>query len=98
MADGRWPYMEDITSNFIYLRLHGNKKIYSSNYGTEDLLFWKKRILNWSSGQLTASKYSLTKNKKKAPKDIFVYFNNDEKIHAPSNALSLIKLLKGKEI
>lgn len=92
--DGRWPYMEDITGDFIYLRLHGHSKIYSSNYEREDLLFWKRRILTWSKGLSTPAKYSITKNANSKSRDIFVYFDNDAKVNAPFNALSLMEMLK----
>jgi uncharacterized protein YecE (DUF72 family) len=29
---GKWPYLEDVTSDFMYLRLHGDKVLYASGY------------------------------------------------------------------
>ena len=29
---GKWPYREDITSDFVYLRLHGAEELYASGY------------------------------------------------------------------
>ncbi|WP_256677013.1 DUF72 domain-containing protein, partial [Pseudomonas sp. PICF6] len=27
---GKWPYREDVTSDFVYLRLHGAEELYAS--------------------------------------------------------------------
>jgi uncharacterized protein YecE (DUF72 family) len=29
---GKWPYREDLTSDFVYLRLHGAEELYASGY------------------------------------------------------------------
>ena len=29
---GKWPYLEDVTTDFMYLRLHGDKELYASGY------------------------------------------------------------------
>ena len=29
---GKWPYLEDVTSGFMYLRLHGDRELYASGY------------------------------------------------------------------
>ena len=92
--DGRWPYMEDLTGDFVYLRLHGHKKIYESNYGHVDLTFWKKRINTWARGHYTSEIYSLTKNTNTNSKDVYVYFDNDAKVYAPYNAKTLIQMLE----
>jgi len=34
---GRYPYIEEDTADFLYIRLHGSKKIYSSEYSEEEL-------------------------------------------------------------
>jgi uncharacterized protein YecE (DUF72 family) len=30
---GRWPSPEDVTAEFVYVRLHGDVKLYESGYG-----------------------------------------------------------------
>jgi uncharacterized protein YecE (DUF72 family) len=35
-----WPYAEDITSDFVYLRLHGSEELYASGYSDEALDHW----------------------------------------------------------
>jgi len=92
---GKWPYAEDLTSDFIYIRLHGSKKLYESGYGKKVLERWAKRIRRWSEGGqprdarlVTPRRFGLAK-----PKDVYVYFDNDAKVKAPANALTLCQLL-----
>jgi uncharacterized protein YecE (DUF72 family) len=45
---GKWPYVEDVTSDFMYLRLHGDKELYASGYTETALDRWARRIRSWS--------------------------------------------------
>jgi len=72
---GKWPFLEDVTSDFVYVRLHGDKKLYVSGYGKESLDIWAEKIRAWSAGR--------------KPKDVFVYFDNDVKVRAPYDAMNL---------
>lgn len=40
---GKWPFMEDVTADFIYIRLHGDEQLYVSGYTDEALDLWAKR-------------------------------------------------------
>ena len=42
--------MEDVTADFMYLRLHGDKELYASGYSDEALERWAARIRAWTSG------------------------------------------------
>jgi uncharacterized protein YecE (DUF72 family) len=42
-----WPYHEEITADFIYLRLHGGQSLYSSNYSDKELKAWADKIKKW---------------------------------------------------
>jgi uncharacterized protein YecE (DUF72 family) len=44
---GRFPYCEEITAEFIYIRLHGSDLLYASNYRDTELLAWKDKITVW---------------------------------------------------
>lgn len=44
---GRYPYNENLTSDFIYIRLHGGKKLYSSEYSESELQEWANKIRGW---------------------------------------------------
>jgi uncharacterized protein YecE (DUF72 family) len=45
---GRYPYCEGITADFLYIRLHGSRKLYASEYSEEELKSWAKKIKNWA--------------------------------------------------
>jgi uncharacterized protein YecE (DUF72 family) len=74
---GKWPKMFEVTSGFVYVRLHGDIKIYTSGYTSRALGFWARRIRAWQA----------------ARKDVYVYFDNDVKVRAPFDALVLMEKL-----
>ena len=74
---GRWPLLERVTSDFMYVRLHGDKELYVSGYSAEALDSWAARIRGWADQGL----------------DVFAYFDNDVKVHAPYDALALMDRL-----
>jgi uncharacterized protein YecE (DUF72 family) len=74
---GKWPFMEDQTSDFAYARLHGAEELYVSGYTDEALEVWADKCRRWSEGG----------------RDVFVYFDNDVKVHAPYNAICLAEKL-----
>lgn len=95
---GKWPYIEDITADFIYVRLHGDIELYVSGHDDESLNFWAKRIKKWQKGLIAPDQHTLTDDRvTQLERDVFVYFDNDAKVKAPLDAKSLIrKLGQGK--
>lgn len=93
---GKWPYLEDVTSDFIYIRLHGDEELYVSGYDDDSLNFWAERIRAWKNGSEPLDAMTITEKKPaKKKRDIFVYFDNDAKVRAPVDAQSLIRKLHG---
>lgn len=93
---GKWPYLEDVTSDFIYIRLHGDEELYVSGYDDDSLDFWSRRIRAWKKGGEPSDALTISEVKpKKIERDIFVYFDNDAKVRAPVDAQSLMKKLGG---
>ena len=45
---GKWPLLERVTSDFMYLRLHGDKALYASGYGDAALERWAAKIRGWA--------------------------------------------------
>ena len=41
---GRWPLLEDVTADFVYVRLHGDEELYASGYSTEALDRWAAQL------------------------------------------------------
>jgi uncharacterized protein YecE (DUF72 family) len=91
---GKWPYVEDVTADFMYLRLHGDTELYASGYGDAALDRWAERISAWSRGRepTDATRIGRPWSKYKR-RDVYCYFDNDAKVHAPFDALSLMRKL-----
>ncbi len=74
---GKFPYLEDVTADFAYVRLHGDTELYTSQYGGEALDRWAKRVRDLEAGA----------------GDAYVYFDNDVHAHAPFDAIGLAERL-----
>jgi uncharacterized protein YecE (DUF72 family) len=92
---GKWPYREDITADFMYLRLHGEEELYASGYTEEALDRWAARIRAWSAGSEPgdARRISEAPPPRRASRDVYCYFDNDAKVKAPFDARRLIEKL-----
>ena len=77
---GKFPYAEEVTADFVYVRLHGSQQLYASGYTDEELDTWAQRIAGWRGDTAGA-------------RDVYVYFDNDAKVHAPFDALRLAERL-----
>lgn len=80
MAD--WPeFLNDlpVTSDFVYIRRHGEGGSYATCYSNEHLKADARRIKRYL----------------KQNKDVFIYFNNDAYGYAPRNALQLKEMFRG---
>jgi uncharacterized protein YecE (DUF72 family) len=88
---GKWPYCEDVTSDFLYLRLHGDEEIYASGYTEEALDRWAARIRIWADGGEPddARRISAQPAQKRRNRDVYCYFDNDMKVKAPYDARRL---------
>ena len=79
LADSpHWPFEEVIVGNFVYIRMHGGKVLYTSNYSEKELKYWSKKIKGYLDQGL----------------DVYVYFNNDARGYAVENAQQVLKHLK----
>lgn len=76
---GRWPRFEPGDANLVYVRLHGASELYTSGYTADELDGWAQRCRRWAS--------------QGAGRDVFVYFDNDARGHAPHDALALARLV-----
>ena len=86
----KFPYAEDLTADFVYVRLHGSKKLYVSGYNDKALDWWANRIRKWRKGRQPGDGKTVTRAQAKAEHlDVFVYFDNDAKVHAPFDAQHL---------
>ncbi len=88
---GLWPYAEDVTADFVYVRLHGAEQLYASGYTDPQLDWWAARIRAWAAGgePPDAVRVSGPAPAARGGRDVYVYFDNDAKVHAPFDALRL---------
>lgn len=95
-AAAKWPYAEDLTANFAYLRLHGAEELYASGYGKAALDRWARRIRAWSRGHQPRDAELILPRARQCREieDVYVYFDNDAKVHAPFDAQELAKRLR----
>ncbi|MDT7597032.1 MAG: hypothetical protein QOJ06_2578 [Pseudonocardiales bacterium] len=91
---GIWPYLEDITADFVYVRLHGDSELYVSGYTDVALDVWAQRIRGWQAGESPRTDHTIATPAPVHPRDVFVYFDNDAKVHAPTDAISLARRLR----
>jgi len=92
-----WPYAEDVTADFLYLRLHGSEELYASGYDDAALDRWAERVRSWSQGGTPKDGKlidSAARPRRRA-RDVYVYFDNDAKVRAPVDAQSLRRRVKG---
>ena len=74
---GKWPIFTEITTDLMYVRLHGHDQLYVSGYSDHELDAWAAKIRSWTERGC----------------DVYVYFDNDAKVHAPFDAMSLMERL-----
>ena len=69
---------DEVTSDLVYIRLHGPRGSYGGSYDSRALSAWADDISNWA----------------KSGKDVYCFFNNDERGYAAENALELRAMLE----
>jgi uncharacterized protein YecE (DUF72 family) len=74
---GKWPIFTELTTDLMYLRLHGHDQLYVSGYSDRELDEWATKISSWTERGC----------------DVYVYFDNDAKVHAPFDAMNLMERL-----
>jgi uncharacterized protein YecE (DUF72 family) len=72
-----WPIWECLTTDLVYVRLHGHEETYRSAYSRAALMSWAKKIHRWRA----------------EGRAVHVYFDNDGRGAAPKDALALKALL-----
>lgn len=70
-----WPMWEAVTTDLVYVRLHGHTRTYASSYSGSSLDRWAEKARGWMSED----------------RDVHVYFDNDAEGAAPYDAMKLIE-------
>jgi uncharacterized protein YecE (DUF72 family) len=77
-----WPLWDAVTTDLVYVRLHGRPLTYASDYSAADLRRWAARLGRWLA----------------EGRDVHVYFDNDALGCAPFDALHLLALLRRQRL
>ena len=88
-----WPRMMDVTSDFLYVRMHGPEALYEDGYDAKTLGHWAERVATWARGKEPedAERVSGKTGGKSKSRDVFVYFDIDKKVLSPANAQEMMK-------
>jgi uncharacterized protein YecE (DUF72 family) len=91
-----WPRLMDLTSDFVYCRLHGSEVLYASGYDAKALDDWARRVTDWAQGREPHDAERVIDGAavKSGARDVFVYFDNDIKVRAPFDAMKLTERVK----
>ena len=73
-----WPMWDRVTTDLVYIRLHGHTHKYASSYSKRSLENWANRVRGWLNQNC----------------DVHVYFDNDAEGAAPKNALTLLEMVR----
>lgn len=89
------PYMEDLTADFIYARMHGQDEEYKENgYGEKFVKSWAERVKIWMDGKQPKDVLCISDTKPKLMKrDAYIYFDTETKSTAPFDAVRLLNIL-----
>lgn len=94
-SPGNWPYAEDVTSDFVYIRMHGMDVRYASGYTDEAIDRFAARIDAWHEGKEPADAVRIgSAARAAAQRDVYCYFDNDAKGYAPRDARSMMDRLR----
>ena len=74
-----WPNVNKVIGGFVYIRMHGKRRLYGSNYSKKELKELGSKIKKYLGKGL----------------DVYCYFNNDANGFAVKNAKQLLGICKG---
>jgi len=94
----KWPMLDDVTSDFVYARLHGDQEVYVSGYGDAALDRWAARVRTWQIGGTPTDGRTLGPPALVREREVFLYFDNDVKVHAPFDAIALARRLGVRDL
>jgi uncharacterized protein YecE (DUF72 family) len=72
---GRFPWVDEVTADIVYVRLHGDQELYVSGYTDQGIDWWAARVAGWAHTP--------------GVQQVHVYFDNDHQARAPYDARRL---------
>jgi uncharacterized protein YecE (DUF72 family) len=90
-----WPRLMDLTADFVYCRLHGSAELYRSRYEKAALERWVARVDAWAHGEpMRDGEFAGDPDAaRRQQREVFLFFDNTDKRHAPADAASLMRML-----
>jgi len=88
-----WPLLGDLTADFVYCRLHGSTELYRSGYDAPAIERWSGRVRAWLAGDEAMDLPHVASFARKRRRDVFLYFDNTDKLRAPLDAQALMARL-----
>jgi uncharacterized protein YecE (DUF72 family) len=76
---GRFTWVDEVTAELVYVRLHGDQELYVSGYTDQGIDWWAGRVRGWADTP--------------GVQHVYVYFDNDAQAHAPYDARRLAERL-----
>jgi uncharacterized protein YecE (DUF72 family) len=92
----KYPTAEDVTADWVYLRLHGSRQLYASGYSPKEIGEWAAKVRAWHRGSEPAAARRIGKAARaaKGGRDVYVFFDNtDVKLRAPVDARRMAREL-----
>ena len=96
-AASKFPTAEDVTADFVYVRLHGSRQLYASGYTPTEISTWADKIRAWHKGTepKDARRIGPKSPNAKRGRDVYVFFDNtDVKRRAPVDARRMAEQLE----
>jgi len=91
------PGIFDVTSDFVYVRMHGQGPGYEHGYPADALSEWAKNAKLLLKGMAPAG-WPAAAAKSQVPTAVYFFFDNDQKGFAPNDAMALMKNLGLKSL
>jgi uncharacterized protein YecE (DUF72 family) len=92
----KFPTAQDVTADWVYIRLHGSRELYKSGYEADEISAWAAKVRAWSQGAepADARKISGKPPPTSGERDVYVFFDNtDVKQRAPVDARQMAEAL-----
>ncbi|SMO65932.1 DUF72 domain-containing protein [Paracoccus laeviglucosivorans] len=96
-ADGEFPQIADLTTDFVYARIMGTKADHPEGYDDKALDQWAARARSWAAGDSPDGLDYAGKAAKTTPRDVFLYVISGAKERNPQAAMALLRRLGQKD-
>jgi uncharacterized protein YecE (DUF72 family) len=87
-----YPFIPDVTADFVYLRLLSASDDIPTGYVAKDLDMWADRFRAYAAGGVPADFTPVDRNGlPETPRDVYAFIIHEGKVRAPAAAMELIK-------